>query len=1826
MRIDESRPRVRPGARSAFQRAVASLLLGITLVSPGGLGLLPSQALAAPIADPFVPVGFAPQISATPNGVPMVHITTPNAAGISLNRYQGFDVDAIGLIFNNSLVSGNSTLGGVLLPNPNLSGQSARLIINEVRGSAGSVLAGPVEVFGAPATLIFANPNGISVNGATFLNSPHVTLTTGTVSFLNGAAATSDFALANRLAFDVAGGRISIGANGLSAPGRLDVIAESMRIDGPVSAGSDLNLLAGRQRVEHDTLASSNAVAALGNATVAIDATALGAMTAGQIKLIASEQGVGVRSLGSVAAGSGGFSVSANGDIEIQDVFASGPVRVTTPSHVSVSGTLQSTGDIRIDAAAVRNRGSVSADQSLVLNAGSLDNTTSFLQGNNVTLSVTGLLDNTGAQLIALNDLKVTAGSLINDRAPAQVTSVRTTLVDPALVDAVIVGTRACPGGSFCPAVPVTLGSLAPELTGKNLRLPPLERTVTTEREGRQAQIAAAGNAQIEVSQSLSNRGSSIEAGKALSINAASLDQSARGDVRRTITDQVDSAELARLGRDLVPLQSALGLGSIAVQSTPRVTVTTVPGTRGQVIAGSTLDLTLDRLNNPGAVRSLGDVRIAVAESFVNGGEVLAQRDLSLSAGTLSNTRAQILTGRDGDIRIAGNLTNTAGVIEAGRDLKISSRRFVNQRGALTTRHTNYGDFAPPEAVNCRHEHGFCESTARVESTGPAQLNAARNLTLTTQSFLNEASLLTAGADIDVQAQEAVNRSHLLTTTWHGHWREWRGTLRGYRDHDETGTSVSGQTTALIQAGGQVKLAAAKISNSGNVQGNSVYLGGQTLANGITDASRQTPGSKLPDTTISLANSALLGNGAFSGKLADSLLVAPAANADSSRFLYSGPPAPPSLVSLSPEDLLNALPPSLRPGGQPRFLFDAQAEANALRQAALEQTGRAYFVNGLAYDDQLNASLDTQQRQTLYANAAQFANANHLQLGQALSEAQIAKLDAPILWYVDQEIVDAQGKRIHVLVPTVYLPQIARSQRADIAGGVIRGNDISVHESSEVDNSGFITAARNLILDTPAFINEKRSADIGEIHIAGEDGYIKLTGTKVQPGGFLSAANLQINADRIKSLSGEFQVAGASEQETRDKSSAFLNSVKQRLGSRYTESTNQDHISSEWVQVSKPDPLVQVAIIAAAVVVSIYTAGAASALVASAADAGAGTFFGAAAAGQAAGLGNVVLSSALTSMASTATTGILTGHLEANDVFNAALTGAITGYVGAKVGDWGMSKAADGSAKVSDWSARAGSIAVRAGTQAALNQVRGGDFNSAFTNALISNLAAEGSSQVGEHFEAGKLPHVALHALVGGTASALRHEDIVAGAVGEATAAYLSSKIDDPIGRDWSNNEKAIINVGAAFAGAIAASAAGRDAVTGANAALNEVQNNRLLHPKEQAKLTELSEQFRRELEQQLGRPVSRGEALVWLTEAASSNVDEFQQRHFALNKPPVTSEEWQTYVAAKQFLAERSGALGSFTDERGIRQSFFSATPADFRSAAVYNQYAADSRYRDFYWNTLGINLPPAGNADQLELGTYAAREQERLGRSLQTASLEGLSLVLGRGLFGISDRVQIARANRALVDIEHAAIEDTASSERGYAHPTISQSSSRQQWADADAWRTAHSNIAGSEELKSFAAGYSLGSEFGEAAVAPQSGIAGLLTGPSQGKLNAIRGNSFERDVRAALLAEKGDTLFYSLDSHIGAIPDLPIGVRFGVTDVKDVKALSFTSQLRVQADAAATANLPFNLIISPRTETVSLPLQRVVRGSGGRVFEYDPVAKKFSNVDFVNNRVLR
>ena len=103
---------------------------------------------AEPVPDEHAPVEERPFVLEAKNHVPIVDITGSSEAGVSLNKYEDFNVDERGLILNNSFAMSDTKLAGWIDGNPNLQYGSADIIINQVTGDRASNLNGFVEVAG----------------------------------------------------------------------------------------------------------------------------------------------------------------------------------------------------------------------------------------------------------------------------------------------------------------------------------------------------------------------------------------------------------------------------------------------------------------------------------------------------------------------------------------------------------------------------------------------------------------------------------------------------------------------------------------------------------------------------------------------------------------------------------------------------------------------------------------------------------------------------------------------------------------------------------------------------------------------------------------------------------------------------------------------------------------------------------------------------------------------------------------------------------------------------------------------------------------------------------------------------------------------------------------------------------------------------------------------------------------------------------------------------------------------------------------------------------------------------------------------------------------------------------------------------------------------------------------------------------------------------------------------------------------------------------------------------------------------------------------------
>ncbi|MBU9264308.1 filamentous hemagglutinin N-terminal domain-containing protein, partial [Burkholderia multivorans] len=233
------------GQTRARRRSSAS---GACAIAAGvaALGMLPAPSGAQIVPTP----GAGTQVIQTPNGLPQVNVARPSNAGVSVNTYNQFDVQKAGAILNNSATMVQTQQAGWINGNPNFgAGQAARIIVNQVNSPNPSQIRGTVEIAGARAELVLANPSGIFVDGGGFLNTSRATLTTG-VPFYG-----ADGSLAG---YNVNRGLVTVAGAGLNAANidQVDLIARAVQVNAAVYA-KNLNVIAGASQVKHDTLAAT---------------------------------------------------------------------------------------------------------------------------------------------------------------------------------------------------------------------------------------------------------------------------------------------------------------------------------------------------------------------------------------------------------------------------------------------------------------------------------------------------------------------------------------------------------------------------------------------------------------------------------------------------------------------------------------------------------------------------------------------------------------------------------------------------------------------------------------------------------------------------------------------------------------------------------------------------------------------------------------------------------------------------------------------------------------------------------------------------------------------------------------------------------------------------------------------------------------------------------------------------------------------------------------------------------------------------------------------------------------------------------------------------------------------------------------------------------------------------------------------------------------------------------------------------------------------------------------------------------------------------------
>ncbi|URV23581.1 filamentous hemagglutinin N-terminal domain-containing protein [Burkholderia gladioli] len=894
---------------------------------------------------------------------------------------------------------------------------------------------------------------------------------------------------------------------------------------------------------------------------------------------------------------------------------------------------------------------------------------------------------------------------------------------------------------------------------------------------------------------------------------------------------------------------------------------------------------------------------------------IYAGHDLVVAAGNIDNTYGNLLAGHDialggvgttaGSTTPAQSLNNTSGNIVAGNDIKL------NVSGAITNNlpppvpvHENYGK--QEQYAGCMtaggYKESYCEAYVDQQSGSSSVISAGNKLDINAGSLTNIGSLIAAGnAASIVVSGPVVNQAQTLNAYWHSHWVQETGMFSKDKRHDiwacdtpeqcqalygsaytSTGGQIDpptpvGNIAATIQAPNLSIVSNGQIQNVGNVIGTSVSLSGQKLINGITQPNVYTPSVSAPQRVITLSPSTLPGlNLSIPRTVGTGTLPTPVPG----KAVYVDDSLGSSAIgSLGAQDLLDNLPASLK-SGPAVFYYNPQEENLLLQQAALQQTGKASFVDGLSYDSTSGVSVVEQEKAYLYQNAIDYAKQNDLQLGQALTQSQVDQLDRPMLWYVEQTFPDpactatgtGQCPTITALMPQVYLP---KDVGAMSAGGNIVGKDVTLSFNQDghgsVLNTGSITASGTLSVDTQTLTNQANQVNVGEIWQKVDGGYVKTTGTTVQPGGFMSAANMDLNVEALNQIGGALKQLNPDGTVDAAGTQALLASLQQQLGGNFTQQTLTDQLHTDFVKEGGAFGMDQLGMLVMAVVASIVTYGAASTAIGSLATTGS-TF--AAAGSASAGLGNVVLSSAIAGIASSAAGQLVgTGKLNLGSAFEAGAIAAITaglmngitysaesglGFttqpVTAGAGTQTLANLAGVKPVVGTVTNQATTaVTVDLGTRGLAmlaggvidagvgTAIRGGSFLDALKGSLVSEVSAAGANAIGDAgsvlgslVEAGTPGYWLAHAALGCASSAAMGTGCAGGAIGGAVSSAFSPDIVnamDPNGAPLTTGQQAALGGISTLLGALAAGLAGQNASAGATAAQNEALNNAGLHP-----------------------------------------------------------------------------------------------------------------------------------------------------------------------------------------------------------------------------------------------------------------------------------------------------------------------------------------------------------------------------------------------------------
>lgn len=797
-----------------------------------------------------------PRVDSAANGVPVVQITTPSAAGVSHNQYQQYSVTPQGVILNNSPGIVQTQQAGYIDGNPNLSAGAARIILNEVISNLPSNLRGYTEVGGAKAEVIIANPNGITCDGCGFINTSRGVLTTGTPVF--GASGSLD-------AFRVVGGNIAINGAGLNASNtdQVDLIARAVQVNAALW-GNTLNVITGANQVAYAGLGTQVIAGSGAQPSVSIDVALLGGMYANKIRLVGTEAGVGVVSAGTLAAQAGDLSIDSVGNITLTgSTRASGNVSANSAGSITNSGTVYAQGSALLNAGnQLTNSGTVAAQGNTTLNGNTANNSGVIGAGIDATghvlagagdLSFSAILDLTSSgTLMAGGRLALTGSSLHLAGGFNQANHVSYTAtagdIDhrgaQTLADQDVVlstgGTLDNHAGQIDAGTTLSATAFALDNTSGHIGAGQHLGLNTTTLINRGGTLYSAQDALLSASQSVDNSAAGrIEAGTSLTVTAPALDNTT-GRLRAGTSLSLTSATLGNQGGMLYAVQDATlnvsqridnsAAGTIEAGTALSITAPVVDNSAGHLWAGQNLWLTATTLTNPGGTLYAGqDARLAISGTLDNSAaaQIETGGNLTVTAGTLNNATGRLWAGQDMSLT-ASRLANSGGTLYAARDAYLTADQYTGDGILLAERDLSIqlnGAYTQ-SASNLIQANRDLSFMLTGDLINQGTLSAVRSLTVSAANIDNQSSGTLQGATANLTARQAFNNAGAILANIQNLQADSltnTGSVFG-QDLTVTANTLTNSGNGVIAAGNSLNLYIANTLS--NLDGALLYSGG----------------------------------------------------------------------------------------------------------------------------------------------------------------------------------------------------------------------------------------------------------------------------------------------------------------------------------------------------------------------------------------------------------------------------------------------------------------------------------------------------------------------------------------------------------------------------------------------------------------------------------------------------------------------------------------------------------------------------------------------------------------------------------------------------------------------------------------------------------------------------------------------------------------------------------------------------------------------------------------------------------------------------------------